>query len=67
MKSSMITLETWHKIYELSINPAYLRLITFERLIFVFSSIMNFWDERMVGINSENLHIPQSKKMLGCF
>jgi len=39
----MITLETWYKIYELSINPADLRLITFKRLIFVFSSIMNFW------------------------
>ena len=54
----MITLETWYNVYELSINPADLRLITFERLIFVFLSIMNFWDELMVGINSKNLHIP---------
>jgi len=41
----MITLEIWYKVYELYINPAELRLITFERLIFVFPSIMNFWDE----------------------
>ena len=56
----MITLETWYKLYELSINPADLRLITFKRLIFVFSSIMNFWDERMVGINFEISHVPWS-------
>ena len=37
-----------------SLNPADLRLITLEILIFVFPSIMNFWDERMLGINSEN-------------
>jgi len=40
------------------LNPADLRLITFEMLIFVFPSIMNFWDKRMFGINSKNLHIP---------
>jgi hypothetical protein len=33
-----------------SLNPADLR--------FVFPSKMNFWDERMLGINSEKLHIP---------
>ena len=54
----MIILETWYKAYELSINPADLRLIIFERLIFIFPSTINFWDEWMVDINSENLYIP---------
>ena len=53
----MITLK--HGIGRMSsLNPADLRLITFEELVFVFPSIKNFWDERIFGINSENLHIP---------
>jgi hypothetical protein len=37
-----------------SLNPADLSLIVIERLIFVSPSIITFWDEQMLGINSEN-------------
>ena len=44
--------------YMVSLNRTNLRLITFERLVFVFPSILIFWDKSIVGIDSENLHIP---------
>jgi hypothetical protein len=52
-----------------SLNHADLRLITFERLIFIFPSIMNFRDEWMVGINFEFYiyHNPENTMLLRVF
>jgi hypothetical protein len=54
----MITLKKHGIRYMGSLNPADLRLITLERLIFVFPSIMIFLNEQRLIINSKNLHIP---------